>query len=163
MFETEISRPGPHPLGNEDILMPSAVRSSDLSSIRHKYQIAPEIRLLTPPPLATADTLVEGYCCIYEVWLESCGLRFPIHPLLFDFVEALGLTLPQMCPNFVRMVMGLLVVAHEQKVDLALTDLVRLCVVKANSKHDPKCFYLSKAAGRGVISGLHSKDKNCGR
>ena len=66
------------------------------------------------------------------MWLESCGLRFPIYSLLFDFVEALGLTLPQMCPNFVRMVLGLLVVAHEQKVDLALMDLVRLCVVKVN-------------------------------
>ena len=72
MYGSEIPQPGPNPLGNEDILMPSAVRSSDLSRIRHKYQIAPEIGLLLPPPLASADTLVEGYCCMYEVWLESC-------------------------------------------------------------------------------------------
>ena len=152
MSGSEIPQPGPNTLGNEDILMPLAVRSSDLSSIRRKYQVAPEIGFLLPPPLATADTLVEGYCCMYEVWLESCELRFQIHPLLFDFVEALGLTLPQMCPNFVRMVMGLLVVSHEQKVDLALTDLVRLCVVKANSKHDPQVFLSFE--GRGSRSDL---------
>ena len=90
MSGSGIQQPGPNPLGNEDILMPSAVKSLDISRIRHKYQVAPEIGLLLLPPLATADTLVEGYCCMYEVWLESCGLRFPIHPLLFDFVEALG-------------------------------------------------------------------------
>ena len=95
-----------------------------------------------------AKTILDDRCCIYEVWLDQCGLRFPILALLFDYVEALGLTLPQICPNFVRMVLGLMVVAHEQGVDLDVIDLVRLCVVKMNSKHDPKCFYLSKAAGK---------------
>ena len=84
-------------------------------------------------------------------------------PILFDFIKALGLTLPQICPNFVKMVLGLLVMAQEQKVVLTLMDLVCLCAVKANSKHDPKCFYLSKTAGRGVISGIPSKDKYWGR
>ena len=90
MSGSGIPQSGPNPLGNEDILMPSAVRSLDLSRIRRKYEVAPKIGLLLPPPLATADTLVEGYYCMYEVRLESCGLRFPIHPLLFDLVEALG-------------------------------------------------------------------------
>lgn len=72
---------------------------------------------------------------------------------MFDLVEALWLTRPQICPNFVWMALGLIVVAKEQKFELILMDLVRLCVVKANSKHDPKCFYLSKAVGMGVISG----------
>ena len=106
---------GSQPLGNEDILLPSAVTSVDLMGIREKYQIPPEIKILLPPPGATTGTVVEGFCCIYKIWLEKCGLRFPIHPLLFDFVQTLGLTLPQMCPNFVRMVMGLIVVAHEEK------------------------------------------------
>ena len=68
-----------------------------------------------------------------------------------------------MCPNFVQMVLGLMVVAHEQSVDLDVIDLVCLCVVKTNLKHDLKCFYLSKAAGNGVISALPSKDKYRGR
>ena len=68
-----------------------------------------------------------------------------------------------MCPNFVRMVLCLIVVAQEQKVELTLMDLVCLCVVNANSKHDPKCFYLSKAAGKGAISDLPSKDRYRGR
>ena len=163
MSSSKLRPSGSQPLGTEDIILPSAMTSADLRGIREKYQIPPEIKILLPPPRATADTVVEGFCCIYEIWLEKYGLRFPIHPLMFDFVQTLGLTLPQMCPNFVRMVMGLIVVAHEEKVELTLMDLVRLCVVKANSKHDMKCFYLSRAAGKGVISGLPSKDKFWGR
>ena len=154
---------GSQSLGNKDILLPYAVTSLDLRGIRKKYKIPPEIQTLLPPPRAIADTIVDGFCYIYEICLESCEVRFPIHPILFDFVEALGLTLPQMCPNFVRKVLSLIVVVQEQKVELTLMDLVRLCIVKVNSKHDPKCFYLSKAAGKGVISGIPSKDKYWGR
>ena len=111
MSNSGVHPPGYNFLMNEDILMSSAITSSYLRGIREKYQIPPEIQTLLPPPESTADTIVDGFCCIYEIWLESCGLRFPIHPLLFDFVEALGLTLPHMCSNFVGMVLGLIVVA----------------------------------------------------
>ena len=85
MSGSGIQQPEPNHLGNEDILMPSAVKSSDLSRIRHKYQVAPEIGLLLPPHLATADTLVEGYCCMYEV----CWNRVDFGSLFIHFFSTL--------------------------------------------------------------------------
>ena len=58
---------GSQPLGNEDILLPSAVTSTDLRGICEKYKIPPEIKILLPPPGATADTVVEGFWCVYEI------------------------------------------------------------------------------------------------
>ena len=81
--------------------MPSVINFIELRAIRDKYQIVPEIPILLPPPRATADAIIDGFCCVYEIWLEKYELMFPIHPLLLYFVEALGLTLPQSLPNFV--------------------------------------------------------------
>ena len=83
---------------------------------------------------------------------------FPDPDTSFLLCRDLGTDPPQMCP----MVLGLMVVAHKQGVDLDVIDLARLCVVKTNSKHDPKCFYHSKATGKGVISAIPSKDKYYG-
>lgn len=125
---------------SEDILPPSLVSSSDIKLFRKKYDILKKVHLVLPPPGAIANLIVEGNCCIYEIWLGECGHIFPIHPLLLDFLEALELAIPQMCLNFVRMIHGLIVLAEENAVYLTVKDLVHLTVVKANVKEDSKYF-----------------------
>ena len=57
-------------VGNEDILMPSLVSSSDLKFIRKAYDIPKEVHLVLPPPGATANSIIGWYYCMYKIWLE---------------------------------------------------------------------------------------------
>lgn len=57
------------------------------------------------------------------------------------------------------MVIGIITLAREHEVDLTVMDLLRLCMVKVNSKHDPQCFYLSNSSGKlRVILKIPGKD-----
>lgn len=123
-------------IGSEDILAPSLVNSTDINLIRKKYNIPGEVHHVLPPSGDTANSVVEGYCCMYEMWLEECGLRFSIHPLLLDFLEALEMAIPQICLKFVRMIHGFIFLVEENVVHLTVNDILRLTVVKA----DAKCF-----------------------
>ena len=81
---------------------------------------------------------------------------FLIPHLLLEYLMILKLIIPQMCPNFVRMVNGLITLSREQR--FIVMDLLRLCVLKANLKHDHQCFYLSKSPGKEVIEKIPGKD-----
>jgi len=39
----------------------------------------------------SADRVIPGYVCAYQVFFEECGLRFPIPQLLTEFCDRLGL------------------------------------------------------------------------
>ena len=85
---------------------------------------------------------------------------FPYPRLLIEFCDRLGLQFAEMCPNFVRQVMALLLLSREVGISLDVNDLGRLLVAKRNSKNHPMCFYLANRPRQGIVTDLLGKDKN---
>jgi len=132
----------------------------DLAVIGERYNFPDGLRLKVGGQFA--DRVILGYVYAYRVFFEECGLCFPIHRLLIEFCDRLGLQFPQMCSNIVRQVMALFLLSREVEVSWDVNDLGRLLVVKRNSKHHPMCFYLANRPRQGIVTDLPGKDKNWG-
>ncbi|GMN28887.1 hypothetical protein TIFTF001_038645 [Ficus carica] len=65
----------------------SVLTDEDLSDIRGRYGFPNEVQLRLPLPNERADTVLEGWICMYTIYFE-CGLRLPIPPLLIQTEEA---------------------------------------------------------------------------
>lgn len=148
---------------SKDLRGPTTVSEDELVDFFDEFDIPQNVALALPSPEFTASDTSAGYCCVYEIFFRDCGLRFPVDPLLLEYLEALKISIPQMCPNFLRKISGLITLAKENEVELTVADLVRLGHIKRNSKLTPVTFYLANAAGRGVLEGLPEKDTHWGR
>ena len=143
-----------------ELSLPSILTKRDLAEMGERYNFPDGMRVKVGG--RSADRVIPGYVCAYQVFFEECGLRFPIPRLLIQFCDRLGLQFAQMCPNFVRQVMALLLLSKEAGVSLDVNDLGRLLVAKRNSKHHPVCFYLANRPRQGIVTDLPGKDKNWG-
>ncbi|KAF2598043.1 hypothetical protein F2Q68_00010090 [Brassica cretica] len=74
------------------------------------------------------------------------GLLFPIPEPILNILVELGLSLTQMCPNFLRHLLALLVKAH-------------LVLMKRNSQN-PGTFLMSPRPGRQIIQGVPYRDQD---
>ena len=131
---------------NSELSLPSSLTKRDLVGMGDRYNFPDGMRVKVGGQ--SADRIIPGYVCAYKVFFEECGLRFPIFRLLNEFCDRLGLQFAQMCPNFVRQVMALLLLSKEAGISLDVNDLGRLLVAKRNSKHHPVCFYLANRPPR---------------
>ncbi|GMN64740.1 hypothetical protein TIFTF001_033803 [Ficus carica] len=106
----------PHRLSVESFLRtsnpPSILTDEDLSSIRGRYGFPNEVQLRLPFPNERADTMSEGWICMYTIYFE-CGLRLPIPLLLIQSMHHYELAIPQLIPNGMRVFLGLIVIADE--------------------------------------------------
>ena len=106
----------PHQLSVESFLRSSNPRSiltdEDLSFIRGRYGFPNEVQLRLPFPNERADTVLEGWICMYTIYFEF-GLRLLI-PLLFSqSIHHYQLAIPQLIPNGMKVFLGLIVIADE--------------------------------------------------
>ena len=145
---------------NSELSVPSTLTKHDLADMGERYNFPDGLRVKVGGQ--SADRIIPGYVCAYQVFFEECGLRFPIPRLLIEFCDRLGLQFAQLCPNFVRQVMALLLLSKEAGISLDVNDLGRLVVAKRNSKHHPMCFYLANRPRQGIVTDLPGKDKNWG-
>ena len=106
----------------------SILTADDLIEIGHRYNFPSGLRLQLGGQ--SADRISPGYICVYRVFFEECELRFSVPSLLIDFCDRLGIQFAQICPNFVRQVMALLLVSKETEVHLFINDIGRLLVAK---------------------------------
>ncbi|XP_023636054.1 meiosis-specific protein ASY2-like [Capsella rubella] len=101
---------------------------------------------------------MEGYCCAYEVMFSNCGLYLPLPELLVNAMYVLGVSLPQLCPNFIRTILCLQTLAEEHVYLLTFQDVLHLYTIKGGRTKGT--FYLSPLAGFRVLDDLPEKDDN---
>ncbi|VVB17759.1 unnamed protein product [Arabis nemorensis] len=138
---------------------PSTMSDDDLRTLRVDFQIPDGIELVRPETNESPESEKPGFCCAYEVYFRECGLHFPLPEALALFTQQLGLAISQLCPNFVRGVMGLQTLVEEFGFPLDLPILSRIFTVKA-SPSPRGYFYLSIKKSYGLLSGRPPKDEH---
>lgn len=93
-----------------------------------------------------------------EIYFQI-GLRLPLLRLLVEIMAYLGLAIPQLMPNRVQMVLGILLAAEEAEVDLSVDDLIHLCAAKENHK-DHRCFTFASRPKYNIIEEIKNVDRN---
>ncbi|XP_019093241.1 PREDICTED: uncharacterized protein At3g60930, chloroplastic-like [Camelina sativa] len=113
--------------------------------------------MLPPGDPYTPETVPPGYCCAYTTYFEQCGLVFPIPGIILRILQRLRIAFPQMCPNFVRHVIGLYTRGREVGLELGVDDILRLCQIKHNSGF-PGTLYTCRRQDREIIQAIPGKD-----
>ncbi|XP_023641925.1 uncharacterized protein At3g60930, chloroplastic-like [Capsella rubella] len=129
-----------------------------LSDLRQKHGVPPMVdMILSPGSPYSPETVPEGFCCAYTTYFERCGLVFPIPGIIFLVLRRLRMAFPQMCPNFVRHVIGLFVRAQEEGLVLGVDGILQMCYIKHNSGYKGT-YYLSRRPDREILQGIPGRD-----
>ena len=105
------------------------------------------------------EAVCDGYGGVYLTFFETCGLSFPILGPILSILAELGLSLTQMCPNFLRHLLALLVRAREKGLLFGLDALCHLVLMKRNNQN-PGTFLMCPRQGRHIIQGIPYRDQN---
>ncbi|KAG7595217.1 hypothetical protein ISN45_Aa01g039260 [Arabidopsis thaliana x Arabidopsis arenosa] len=110
-------------------------------------------------PTESPENHRDGYFCVYEIYFKGCGLTFPLPEALVRYLAALEIALPQLTPNLLRTILGIITVVAEADYIIGVPELNELLSVRSSSK---KTGYFSAYpnANRNVISHLPNKDDN---
>ena len=81
------------------------------------------------------EAVCDGYGGAYLSFFGTCGLSFPIPKPVLSVLVELGLSLTQMCPNFLRHLLALLVKAREEGLLFGLDELRHLVLMKRNNQN----------------------------
>ncbi|GMN20249.1 hypothetical protein TIFTF001_043045 [Ficus carica] len=111
----------------------SVLTENDLSDIRGRYGFPNEVQLRLPFKGERADTVSEGWICMYTIYFE-CGLRLPLPPLLIRAMNHYNLAIPQLMPNGMRVFLGLIVVSEEANIELTVDDVLVIYYPQENAK-----------------------------
>ncbi|GMN23776.1 hypothetical protein TIFTF001_040492 [Ficus carica] len=111
----------------------SVLTENDLSDIRGRYGFPNEVQLRLPFKGERADTVSEGWICMYTIYFE-CGLQLPLPPLLIWAMNHYNLAIPQLMPNGMRVFLGLIVLSEEANIDLQVDDVLAIYYSQENSK-----------------------------
>ncbi|KAG7530525.1 hypothetical protein ISN44_Un89g000010, partial [Arabidopsis suecica] len=107
------------------------------------------------PSWMSSDSFVRSF----RLSLSGCGLTFPLPEALVRYLAALEIALPQLTPNLLRTILGIITVAAEAGYIIGVPELNELLSVRSSSK---KTGYFSAYpnANRNIISNLPNKDEN---
>ena len=61
---------------NSELSSPSTLTKRDLADMGEGYNFPDGLRVKVGGQ--SADRIIPGYVCAYQVFFEECGLRFPI-------------------------------------------------------------------------------------
>ena len=151
----------PRKLSAEKFLHTSNPRSSltedDLSEIRGKFGFPNEVQLRLPLANERADTVSEGWICMYVIYFE-CGLRLPLPPLLIQAMHHYQLAIPQLMPNGMRVFLGLVVLGDEAKIELTVDDLLALYYPQENVK-DKGRYSMYPRRKKQVVGDMKNADR----
>ncbi|GMN60247.1 hypothetical protein TIFTF001_029334 [Ficus carica] len=111
----------------------SVLTEQDLSDIRGRCGFPNEVQLRLPFKGERADTVSEGWICMYTIYFE-CGLRLPFPPLLIRAMNHYNLAIPQLMSNGMRVFLGLIVLSEEANIDLTVDDVLAIYYPQENAK-----------------------------
>ncbi|GMN27476.1 hypothetical protein TIFTF001_044127 [Ficus carica] len=129
---SERSRPAT--TSGEDLLsIPPVARLTEPPHIRGRYGFPNEVQLRLPFKGERADTVSEGWICMYTIYFE-CKLQLPLPPLLVQTMHHYNLAIPQLMPNGMRVFLGLIVLSEEANIELSVDDVLAIYYPQENSK-----------------------------
>ncbi|GMN70115.1 hypothetical protein TIFTF001_039159 [Ficus carica] len=129
----------------------------DLSNIRGRFGFPNEVQLRLPFKDERADTVSEGWICMYIIYFE-CGLRLPISPLLIQSMNHYQLAIPQLMPNGMRVFLGLIVLTDEASIELTVDDIPAIYYPQENFKdHGRYSMYLRRK--KQVVGEMKNADR----
>jgi len=107
-----------------------------LERLREFCLIPPEIMAesMMPGPMEFPEDHRSGYFCVYEIYFKGCGLTFPLPKAFVRYLEAFRIALPQLTPNILRTIMGIITVAMEVGYVVRVSELNELLRVRSSSK-----------------------------
>ncbi|GMN22564.1 hypothetical protein TIFTF001_043541 [Ficus carica] len=111
----------------------SVLTEQDLSDIRGRYGFPNEVQIRLPFKGERADTVSEGWICMYTIYFE-CGLQLPLPPLLIRAMNHYNLAIPQLMPNGMRVFLGLIVLSEEASIELTVDDVLAIYYPQENAK-----------------------------
>ena len=74
---------------SKDLRGSTMVTEDELFEFFEEFDVLLEVSLALPSKDYTASDISKGYCCAFEIKIRECGLRFPINPLLLEYLQAL--------------------------------------------------------------------------
>ncbi|KAG7564371.1 hypothetical protein ISN44_As10g011370 [Arabidopsis suecica] len=103
-----------------------------LNQLRELCQIPSGIMAesMLPGPMESPEDHRDGYFCVYEVYFKGCGLTFPLPEALVRYLAALEIALPQLTPNLLRTILGIITVAAEAGYIVGVPELNELLSVR---------------------------------
>ncbi|XP_020882738.1 uncharacterized protein LOC110228864 [Arabidopsis lyrata subsp. lyrata] len=107
-----------------------------LERLRELCWIPPEImaEAQIAAPTESPENHRDGYFCVYEIYFKGCGLTFPLPEALVRYLAVLEIALPQLTPNLLRTILGIITVAAKAGYIIGVPELNELLSVRSSSK-----------------------------
>jgi len=112
-----------------------------------------------PEPTESPEDHRPGFFCVYEIYFKGCGLTFPLPEALVRYLEALEIALPQLTPNLLRTILGIISITAEARFVIGVHELKELLNMRSSSKRTGY-FLAYPNANRNLISHLPNEDEN---
>ncbi|AAF18636.1 F5J5.12 [Arabidopsis thaliana] len=87
-----------------------------------------------PEPTESPEDHRPGFFCVNEIYFKGCGLTFPLPGALVRYLLALEIALPQLTPNLLRTILGIITIAAEAGYVIGVPELNELLSVRSSSK-----------------------------
>ncbi|KAG7600735.1 hypothetical protein ISN44_As06g048070 [Arabidopsis suecica] len=116
-----------------------------------------QVKLVAPEPKESSESPPSDHTCAFEIFFSECGLSFPLLGLLVELMHELGIALPKLCPNVVRIVLCLQTLAEENGYRISLADIFQLYTMK--KRRTPGTFFLSPQSHFRVFGDFLEKDE----
>ncbi|XP_020876137.1 meiosis-specific protein ASY2-like [Arabidopsis lyrata subsp. lyrata] len=136
--------------------------SSDLDDKRLAFmkgvcEIPRQVKLIAPESKESLEFPPINHSCAFEIFFSECGLSFPLPGILVELMHELGIALPQLCPNVVRVVLCLQTLAEENGYRITLSDIFQLYTMKKGRTSGT--FFLSPRSKFRVFADFPEKDE----
>lgn len=97
-----------------------------MEAFRRRYEVPDDVNLALALPGTDTHDQTEGRIHVPLLAVVEGGVRFPLHPLLVEIYNICRLSPLQLCPNFYRVVMGVVALNRLLGTNLGWYDIRRL-------------------------------------
>ncbi|XP_020875118.1 uncharacterized protein LOC110226782 [Arabidopsis lyrata subsp. lyrata] len=128
-----------------------------LALMKGVYEIPRQVKLIAPESKESPEFPPINHSCAFEIFFSECGLSFPLLGILVELMHELGIALPQLYPNVVRVVLCLQTLAEENGYRITLSDIFQLYTLKKGRTSGT--FFLSPRSKFRVFADFPEKDE----